>query len=359
MINIINCSTVLHLIKAQIQKIELKQQVLKTKSIDIYGLIRMSKVNYVCATCGQDFTRRYSANRHNNHFHFGNGIIVRFLEYIIGRANGRFAPPAPANNNNLSTRIIRKWWHNNDNSSPFNGNNGLRDRNNGRFTAIPDQTGDVFGCGTVGQPVKSNDNNVLKDISKRAASPYNISPPLPSPSSLSDKPSHTKQSELREQFQDMISKFAEIKNLLTPYLSYLDICDILQLLNIQCISSGNTYFLDQMLILVRQNVKFRQDLDQLLSSDPPLYMNNNNNYNLAATPRANSLIGNNRFIAQNSFQMYPLYSPLPPSLPPPLQQQPLEQQGQIFHPIFLYTLIRPPRSLDEISNIMRNISAKL
>jgi hypothetical protein len=54
----------------------------------------MSKVNWVCATCGQDFTRSYSANRHNNHFHYGKGIIVRFLEYVIGRINGQFPPSA-------------------------------------------------------------------------------------------------------------------------------------------------------------------------------------------------------------------------------------------------------------------------
>jgi hypothetical protein len=207
----------------------------------------------------------------------------------------------------------------------------------------------------VGQSVKSNNNNNMsKDISKIASPPYNINPPLQSPSSLSDKPAHTKQSDLYEEFQQRISRLAEIKILLTPYLSYQDICYILKVLNIQCIKSGNTYFLDQMLILVRQNVKLRQGLEQLASPDPPLYMNNNNR---AATPRANSLIGNNRFIAQNSFQVYPPYSPLPP--PPPLQQQPLKQQGQNFHPIFYYTLLRPPRSLDEISNIMRNISAKL
>jgi hypothetical protein len=315
----------------------------------------MGKVNYVCATCGQDFTRRCSANIHNNHFHFGNGIIVRVLKYIIGRINSQFLPP-PNNNNDLSTRIIRKWWHNKHNSSPFTGNNNSLRGSDRRFTAIPDQTGDVFRCGTVGQRVKSN-NNVPKDISKIAPPPYNISPRLQSPSSLSDKPSHTKQSDIFEEFQQRISKLADIKILLTPYLSYQDICYLLQALNIQCISSGNTYFLDQMLILVRQNVKFRQDLDQLLSSDPPIYMNNNNN--LAATPRANSLIGNKRFIAQNIFQTYPLYSPLPLPPLPPLQQQPQEQQGQIFHPIFLYTLVRPPKSLDEISNIMRNISAKL
>ncbi|MDQ3970590.1 MAG: hypothetical protein M3227_02760 [Thermoproteota archaeon] len=319
----------------------------------------MSKVNYVCASCGQDFTRICSANRHNNHFHFGNGIIVRTLEYIIGRINGQFLPPSSANNNS-SNRIINKWWHNNSNynsSRLFAGNNynnnALRGGSgNGRFTVVPDQIGNALGCGTVGQPVKSN-NNVSKDISK-IASPYNINPRLQSPSQLSDKLAHTKQSDIFGEFQQRISKLAEIKALLTPYLSHQDIHNMLTLLTIERISSGNDNFLDQNLIMVRQIVKFRHDLDQLSSPDLPLYMNNNNN--LAATPRANSLIGNNRFIAQNSFQMHPLHSPLPP---PPALQKSLEQQGQNFHPIFYYTLLRPPRSLDEISNIMRNISAKL
>ena len=311
----------------------------------------MSKVNYVCATCGQDFTRRYSANRHNNHFHFGNGIIVRFLEYIIGRTNGRFSPPQPANNNNLSTRIIRKWWHNNDNSSsPFTGNNGLHGTNDGQFTIIPDQLGNALGWGTVGQPVNSN-NNVSKDISKIAAPPsYKINPPLESPSSLFDKPANTKQSDIFEEFQQ-ISKLAEIKTLLTPYLPHQDIYIILQLLAVaECNKSGNDNFLDQILKIVRDAVKIRQARDQLSFPDLPLPVNNNNNNNMA-TDRTTSLIGNYRFVAQNNFQNYPPFTPL--------QQQPLEQQGQNFYPILFYTLLRPPRSLDEISNIMRNISAKL
>jgi hypothetical protein len=309
----------------------------------------MGKINYVCATCGQHFTRRCSANRHNNRFHFGNGIIVQVLEYIIERINGQFLPP-PNNNNNLSTRIIRKWWHNKHNSSPFTGNNnGLRG-SDGRFTTIPDQKGDIFGCGTVGQSVKNN-NNVSIDNSK-IASPYSINPPLQSPSSLSDKPAHTKQSDIIGEFQQRISKLAEIKTLLTPYLSHQDIHDMLTLLYIECISSGNDDFLDQNLIKVRQTVKFRQDLDQLSSPDPPLYMNNNNN-NLAATPRANSLIGNNRFIAQNDFQI-----DSSPPFTPPLLQLLQKQQGQNVHPIFFYTLLRPPRSLDQISSSMYNISPK-
>jgi hypothetical protein len=106
------------------------------------------------------------------------------------------------------------------------------------------------------------------------------------------------------------------------------------------------------LIKVRQIVKFRQDVDQLSSPDLPLSMNNN----MAVTDRASSLIGNNRFITQNNFRKSPPSFTSPP--PPLLQQQP-QQQEQNFHPIFFLTLLRPPRSIDEIHNNMHNISPKL
>jgi hypothetical protein len=202
----------------------------------------------------------------------------------------------------------------------------------------------------VGQPVKSNNNNVSKDISKMAPPPHYINPLLQSPSRLSDEPARTKQSELLEEFQQRISKLAEIKTLLAPYLSHQDICTILTPLVIECISSGSDDFLDQNLIKVRQIVKFRQDVDQLSSPDLPLSMHNN----MAVTDTASSLIGNNRFITQNNFQKSP------PSFtsPPPLLQQQQQQQEQNFHPIFFLTLLRPPRSLDEISNNTHNISPK-
>jgi hypothetical protein len=103
------------------------------------------------------------------------------------------------------------------------------------------------------------------------------------------------------------------------------------------------------LIKVRQIVKFKQDVDQLSSADLPLSVNNN----MAVTDRASSLIGNNRFITQNNFQKSP-----PSFTSPPLLQQQPQQQEQNFHPIFFLTLLRPPRSLDEISNSMHNISPK-
>ena len=47
----------------------------------------MGRITWVCATCGEHFTRKYSANRHNNNLHSGNGLIVTLLDYIVGRAS--------------------------------------------------------------------------------------------------------------------------------------------------------------------------------------------------------------------------------------------------------------------------------
>lgn len=52
-----------------------------------------SQHRWVCTICGEGFTRRTSANRHNGNLHGGNIMIVRPLEYIIGRQNGTFGKP--------------------------------------------------------------------------------------------------------------------------------------------------------------------------------------------------------------------------------------------------------------------------
>jgi hypothetical protein len=51
--------------------------------------------NYVCVTCAQDFTRKYSAYRHNRILHQERCRIVRTLEYIIGRVTGEYPPADP------------------------------------------------------------------------------------------------------------------------------------------------------------------------------------------------------------------------------------------------------------------------
>lgn len=45
--------------------------------------------------CAQDFTRKYSAYRHNRIFHQERGKIVRTLEYVIGRITGEYSSVDP------------------------------------------------------------------------------------------------------------------------------------------------------------------------------------------------------------------------------------------------------------------------
>jgi hypothetical protein len=52
-----------------------------------------SQYRWVCTVCGEGFTRRTSAKRHNGNLHGGNSTIVRPLEYLVGRQNGTFSKP--------------------------------------------------------------------------------------------------------------------------------------------------------------------------------------------------------------------------------------------------------------------------
>jgi len=64
----------------------------------------MSKALYICAVCSQDFTRKWSGERHNKDLHFGMAEIVRVLDYIIGGLSGRYFPANP-----LECRTGRKY----------------------------------------------------------------------------------------------------------------------------------------------------------------------------------------------------------------------------------------------------------
>jgi hypothetical protein len=53
----------------------------------------VSQHRWVCTICGDGFTRRTSAVRHNENLHSGYGLIVRPFEYLVGRQNGTFSKP--------------------------------------------------------------------------------------------------------------------------------------------------------------------------------------------------------------------------------------------------------------------------
>jgi hypothetical protein len=50
---------------------------------------------WFCALCSEGFTRRYSANRHNQNLHQDQGKIVRTIDYIIGRLANKYSPGDP------------------------------------------------------------------------------------------------------------------------------------------------------------------------------------------------------------------------------------------------------------------------
>ena len=48
---------------------------------------------WTCTTCGQGFTRKTSARRHNDHLHKRQANVIRPLEYLVERLSGRLPPP--------------------------------------------------------------------------------------------------------------------------------------------------------------------------------------------------------------------------------------------------------------------------
>jgi hypothetical protein len=55
----------------------------------------MGRPSYVCTTCSEHFTRRYSATRHNHNLHNGAAEIVRFIDYLAGRTSGQYTANNP------------------------------------------------------------------------------------------------------------------------------------------------------------------------------------------------------------------------------------------------------------------------
>jgi hypothetical protein len=61
----------------------------------MYPFKKVGSKTWVCALCSQDFTRKYSAYRHTENLHRGQGKIVRMLDYVIGRIAGEYHPGNP------------------------------------------------------------------------------------------------------------------------------------------------------------------------------------------------------------------------------------------------------------------------
>ncbi|MDQ3837673.1 MAG: hypothetical protein M3297_00215 [Thermoproteota archaeon] len=86
------------------------------------------RANYVCTLCSQTFTRKHSGKRHNIDLHLGIAPIVRFMDYVIGRVEGRYQPSDP-----LLYRRRNKIIN-------LNKAETVKEVSPSRFTVIPDKT---------------------------------------------------------------------------------------------------------------------------------------------------------------------------------------------------------------------------
>jgi hypothetical protein len=57
--------------------------------------ISVGKHTWICAICGQGFTRKTTGVRHSKNLHAGNPILVRPYEYIVGRLRGTYKQSDP------------------------------------------------------------------------------------------------------------------------------------------------------------------------------------------------------------------------------------------------------------------------
>jgi hypothetical protein len=121
----------------------------------------MGRISWACASCAQHFTRRFTANKHNRNLHDGKGIIVRILDYIVGRTNGQFLPQDP-----LAYRREKK---NKKNQSLFDSNYRSIESK-----VIADSTSDLLSYDNKSsQPLKKIPNNVYRSNNKYEKSCYN------------------------------------------------------------------------------------------------------------------------------------------------------------------------------------------
>jgi hypothetical protein len=90
------------------------------------------KCSWVCSICGEGFTRRTSARRHNSNLHSGEATIIRPSEYVIGRLNGQYSYPndplsyrrRTMNSNKVNNKgnrgtILPPYYHEDPNDSNF------------------------------------------------------------------------------------------------------------------------------------------------------------------------------------------------------------------------------------------------
>lgn len=183
----------------------------------------MGRITWVCATCGEHFTRKYSASRHNNNLHSGNGLIVTLLDYIVGRASQQYLPSDPRiskNHNTLIHDYTPRWP-----SKPVS----QRIANNNR-------------------PYPANNNNNNNNNMYENSDPFYYYPTPTTINNADDKPAN--------KVQDRTRKYDELGTLVAKYCTVEAAGKILAVARCY-LSQGDDRSMDEILATFRKNLEGR------------------------------------------------------------------------------------------------------
>ncbi len=210
----------------------------------------MSKPQWICLICAEDFTRKSSGRRHmnNSSIHSKKPNIVRYIDYIIGRIKGDYPPPI--NPSRLQRRRTNKQHGPHNPTFTHDYNNTLDAR------AISNSRLDSVNHLNVSLPM-ANDNNSKKSY-------------LYSDATGQQLPKATYKGQtwfLGESQITLSSKFEEIKRISKPYFSSENLNILLTNLARQVFhDGGNDHIIDQYITKFRQKINQLEAFDYLSSS---------------------------------------------------------------------------------------------
>jgi hypothetical protein len=180
----------------------------------------MGRITYVCTTCSEHFTRKYSATRHNLTLHDGRGEIVRLLEYLEGSLSGRYMPSHPS------------WYRRNQKWQTPTADNS---NNKSGLAIFADSVGETFRPGNGLQQARQG--NTYKN------SYYSSSPILQATHKSVDPP-------YGAQSQETSLKIKELETLLNKH--HFPHGDIILRLAVYAAIKGNEIYLDEKLALLHK-----------------------------------------------------------------------------------------------------------
>jgi hypothetical protein len=208
----------------------------------------MPNPNFVCTICSQTFTRKWRGTVHRDNLHGGAGDIVRLIDYMVGRTNGQYSPGDPSLYRRRMGKISGDLHNNNpirpQTSSSEMGDSFVQENNNTKWT---------FNKKNIDQGRYSQPSGASSTSDGKQQQQYHISDNRPFSDSIC-------------QPNEAIIMMAEVKKLLSKYLSPEKIQDILSCACNWCILTGDYSPLNITLGEARKKVEFREASNYLNNS---------------------------------------------------------------------------------------------